>query len=134
MILGCYFAATKNLILRRSAEQPNNAIILGHRIKFRKILQQRSSQAPAKGELCGMMQGSEVTHTLSPIVAPYRAPCPTQTRVDFPSPTGISHVEFRNFYAATIAVDAYCEHTQAHSPHPLPPPPQFDFQRVLSER
>ena len=102
---------------------------------------------------------AEVTHTLSPIVAPYRAPCPSLTRVDFPSPTGISHLEFReaqppvltfdcrfvtfdakcvvlfernacdfagNFYAATIAVDAYYTEekvpTSASVPwHPLVP-------------
>ncbi len=50
---------------------------------------------------------AEVTHTLTPIASEFRPPCPQQTRVDFPTPTSISHLEFRNFYAATIAVDGY---------------------------
>eukprot|EP01043_Picozoa_sp_COSAG02_P053953 COSAG02_NODE_6035_length_3855_cov_112.760117_4_plen_259_part_00 len=50
---------------------------------------------------------AEVAHTLSPIASEFRPPCPQQTRIDFPTPTSISHLEFRNFYAATVAVDAY---------------------------
>jgi hypothetical protein len=56
----------------------------------------------------------EVAHTLSPIPSAHRPPCPQQTRVDFPVPTSISHLEFRNFYAATVAVDAY--YTDEHVP------------------
>lgn len=50
---------------------------------------------------------AEVTHTLTPISSEFSPPCPQQTRVDFPRPTSISHLEFRNFYAATISVDGY---------------------------
>lgn len=50
---------------------------------------------------------AEAAHTLTPIASDFRPPCPQQTRVDFPAPTSISHLEFRNFYAATIAVDGY---------------------------
>jgi len=49
---------------------------------------------------------SEIDHFVTRLEPEFRAPCPHRTKLTFAAPAPLAHLEFRNYYAATVAVEA----------------------------